>query len=198
MRPGFLLALAAALALYVFTQRKSGPATLRADIAPLPAPSPMPFANESDRPLAAPLLKRFEGLRLAPYKDSGGLWHIGYGHKIVSGEPYYPFGELHSITQAQADQLLQADILRTWGPAKTSIRVVLSPQQIAALQSLVFNIGPLAFVKSSMPALLNSLAFAKAADAFLLFNKYRDAAGKLQTSAGLTLRRQAERQLFLS
>ena len=38
------------------------------------------------------LLREFEGLRLAPYRDTGGLWHIGYGHLIVAGERFAPYG----------------------------------------------------------------------------------------------------------
>jgi GH24 family phage-related lysozyme (muramidase) len=32
-------------------------------------------------------LKREEGLRLKPYKDTLGHWTIGYGHKMLPGEP---------------------------------------------------------------------------------------------------------------
>jgi lysozyme len=47
-------------------------------------------------------LKRDEGLRLAAYQDSVGVWTIGYGHT-----PATPGG---TWTQAQAEQALGDDI----------------------------------------------------------------------------------------
>lgn len=46
-----------------------------------------------------------EGLGLVPYRDSRGIWSIGYGHKILSHEDFsYP------ITPPEAEALLQKDL----------------------------------------------------------------------------------------
>lgn len=40
--------------------------------------------------LAAAMLRSFEGLRLVPYRDSGGVWTVGFGHTgkgVVPGVP---------------------------------------------------------------------------------------------------------------
>jgi len=35
---------------------------------------------------AIDLIKRFEGCRYNPYRDSVGLWTVGYGHLIGDGK----------------------------------------------------------------------------------------------------------------
>lgn len=53
-------------------------------------------------------LKRDEGLKLIPYKDTSGLWTVGYGHKMKPGDglshpEYVEWGEPHAEHQLQAD-----------------------------------------------------------------------------------------------
>ena len=49
-------------------------------------------------------LKRDEGLRLTAYKDTVGVWTIGYGHAHVAPATVW--------TQAQADSQLHVDVAR--------------------------------------------------------------------------------------
>ncbi len=48
-------------------------------------------------------LKGFEGCRLTAYRDSAGVWTIGYGHTRIAKKG------LH-ITQRKADDLLREDL----------------------------------------------------------------------------------------
>ncbi len=49
-------------------------------------------------------MKDVEGFRSAPYQDIGGVWHIGYGHRIKRGEAFV------SLTDREATVLLKADL----------------------------------------------------------------------------------------
>ena len=53
----------------------------------------------------ATLITHFEGCRLTMYKCAGARPTIGYGHQIKPGE-----GISDTITQAQAERLLQQDV----------------------------------------------------------------------------------------
>ena len=59
---------------------------------------------------AIELIKRYEGLRLVPYKDPVGIVTIGYGHSGWKGG---------SITLQKAEELLMEDIAK----AQASIRI---------------------------------------------------------------------------
>ena len=54
------------------------------------------------------ITKKEEGLRLEAYRDSGGLWTIGYGH-LFSPDPKADFAGL-VWTQEQADEAFAKDI----------------------------------------------------------------------------------------
>lgn len=58
-------------------------------------------AVKSDFDKAVELIKKYEGL----HKNHGDL--IGYGHKIVAGEPYK---RNQNLTEAQAEALLRKDL----------------------------------------------------------------------------------------
>lgn len=126
------------------------------------------------------LIKRFEGCRLAAYKDSGGTLTIGYGHTkgVTAGM---------TITQAQADAFLVEDC----GKAEAAVNKYMSKynfnqNQYDALVSFAFNIGSIdkltvngtrtiAQISEKIPAYCNC------------------AGQKLQ---GLVNRRAAEKELF--
>ena len=80
--------------------------------------------------LASALIRVFEGCRLTSYRDTGGVWTIGFGHTgpdVVEGL---------TITQDQADAFLAADST----PLFTAVagRPVI---QQAALVSFGYNCG---------------------------------------------------------
>ena len=139
------------------------------------------------------IIAKFEGLSLTPYKDAAGIWTIGYGHKIVAGDPYYPVGSVQQITQDEADALLADDTSSAKTAVERLVLYSLSTPQLQALTSFVYNVGQGAFAGSTMLQKLNRGDFTGAADEF---DKWTHAGG-IQL-AGLIQRRAAEKQLFLS
>ena len=134
------------------------------------------------------LVKQFEGLRLEKYLDIVGIWTIGYGHVIRHSENYDK-----GITEEQANTLLEQDMAWARTCVRKSVIVPLNANQWAALVSLCFNIGCDAFSKSTLVKCINKGDYLDAAEQFLRWNR---AGGKV--SKGLTLRRQKERESFLS
>lgn len=135
------------------------------------------------------LIKSFEGLRLKAYKDSVGIWTIGYGHtKNVK------FTDI--ITNAEATAFLLDDLQGFERIINSLVQVPITQNQYDAMVSLTFNIGGGNFKKSSVLRYVNQGEFTKAANSFLLFNKAR-IKGVLTVLQGLANRRAKERQLFL-
>lgn len=79
-------------------------------------------------------IKEFEGLRLSSYKDSAGVWTIGYGHT-------YGVKQGQTITKAQADSLLRGDLMKA-EKYVNDLRLELTQGQYDALVDFAYNIGP--------------------------------------------------------
>ena len=133
------------------------------------------------------LIKRFEGVVLKVYKDAVGLPTIGYGHLIKKGEVFT------TLTQQQAEELLAKDLKQFEEGISTSVKVALTQNQFDALVSFAFNLGMGNVNSSTLLRKLNAGDIQGAANEFVRWNK---AGGK--TLAGLTRRRLAEKELFLS
>ncbi|MDG2522969.1 lysozyme [Caulobacter segnis] len=91
-------------------------------------------------PVAAyKLVMAWEGLRLEAYRDSGGVWTVGYGH---TGQG---FGQGFRINPAIARAWLVEDVLTAGERLERRIgrEAVdrLNDNQYAALLSFVFNLG---------------------------------------------------------
>ncbi|WP_395490139.1 lysozyme [Cedecea davisae] len=134
------------------------------------------------------LIKSFEGLRLAKYKDAVGKWTIGYGHLILATEEYN-----RPLTEQEAENLLRADLGMTERGVCRQVSVALNQNQFDALVAFAFNVGLGNLQNSTLLRLLNQSNYSAAAEEFLRWNK---AGGNVL--AGLTRRREAERKLFLS
>ena len=132
----------------------------------------------SDRGIA--LIKSFEGCRLTAYLCPSGVWTIGYGHTAGVSK-----GQV--ITQEQAESFLKSD-LDKYEKYVTATGLVLNQNQFDALVSFTYNCG-----NGNLKKLINGRTLPEIADAMLLYNKSN---GKVL--AGLTRRRQAERELFLT
>ena len=141
--------------------------------------------------LTIDIIKKSEGLRLTAYRDSAGIWTIGYGH---TGSEVH---EGLTITEAEAEALLERDIAWAVDTVRRSVRVPLTEEQRAPLASLTFNIGSGGFRGSTLLRRLNSGDYEGAADAFLMWNKIT-VGGKKIISPGLSSRRERERSLFLT
>jgi lysozyme len=129
------------------------------------------------------LIEKSEGLRLKSYRDTGGVWTIGYGHTagVRAGQ---------TITQEIAEELLKQDI-------EYAVRIVNSnagpctQNQFDALVDFVFNVGPSLFLSSTL------LRKHKAGDhegAAAEFPKWKYDNHVVQP--GLVTRRAAERLLY--
>lgn len=136
------------------------------------------------------LIKRWEGCRLKAYKDSVGVWTIGYGLTSAAGIVQVYEGMV--ISQAQADDYLARALVKYEQAVDKAITRPMTQPQFDSMTSLCYNIGPNAFANSSVVRRFNAGDIAGAGEAFLMWTK---AGGKeLQ---GLVNRRKDERAFFL-
>lgn len=136
------------------------------------------------------LVKHFEGLRLEAYRDPVGVWTIGYGHTgsdVYSGK---------KITRDEAEHLLQDDLAKHEAFVKTSVKVNLNPDQLAAVTSFAFNAGDGNLEFSTLLRKLNKNDYGGAAEEFPRW-VFGTVHGKKVKLEGLARRRRAERALFL-
>jgi len=139
----------------------------------------------------AALVKSFEGCVLNAYPDpatKADPWTVGFGHT----GPEVKRGVVWTL--AQAESALTADLARFGRIVANAIGTTPTSQhQFDAMTSLIFNIGPGNFLSSTLLRKHCARDYVGAAEQFLRWNK---AAGKVM--AGLTKRRAAERELYLS
>lgn len=131
------------------------------------------------------LIQAHEGLRLDAYRCPADVPTIGYGSTrgVQMGD---------SITEAQATELLMADIERFEDGVDRYVEVPLNQNQYDALVSFAFNLGVGALRDSTLLQKLNAKDYQGAADEF---PRWVNAGGR--ELAGLVKRRAAERALFL-
>jgi len=142
------------------------------------------------RRIAAPLIKKFEGLKLETYQDVTGTKTIGWGH---TGTAAY-IG--NKITKGGAETLLEVDMIEAQKPL-VRFSNQLNTNQLAALTSFIFNVGSGHFQSSTLRLKLLTRKYELAANEFLKWNK-ASVNGVLIVFNGLTGRREEERDLFLS
>lgn len=139
-------------------------------------------------------IKEFEGYKSSGYyatksEQANGLVTVGYGStgRVKKGE---------KITEEQAEQYLQEDIAVAEKAVDSLVKVDLTPNQRAAVVSLVFNVGQGNFKKSKALKALNSgdiETFIK--EAFDSKAGFVRSGGKVLK--GLVKRRKAEQELFM-
>lgn len=138
------------------------------------------------------LIKQYEGLRLAPYRDPVGIPTIGYGS--TTGLDGNPIGlSTPPITQEQASQLLQRDTQKFSDGVIKLVQHQLTQGQLDALVSFTYNLGLGALQASTLLKKLNVWDIIGASNEF---SRWVYAGGK--ALPGLIARREAERKLFLS
>jgi lysozyme len=138
-------------------------------------------------PKGIALIKSAEGLRLKAYPDpgTGGLpWTIGYGSTLGVTRTMI-------ITEAQAELMLAADLVRFERAVERLVQVPLTQGQFDALVSFTYNVGEGNFTKSTLLRKLNAGDSEGAAEQF---SRWVNAGGKVLP--GLVKRRAAERALF--
>lgn len=138
------------------------------------------------------LIIQFEGKKLKPYKDIGGMWTVGYGSTFNYDENR-PVNETDIINEETALKWLKIVIAKKQAEIKKLVKVPINQNQLDSLTSLAYNIGSGAFKNSTLLKLLNSGSNKSlVADQFLLWNKVNK-----KPIAGLTKRRKLEKELFL-
>lgn len=138
------------------------------------------------------LIKKYEGLRLRPYKCPAGLWTVGYGHVIGDGRTL-PESERRTFTKEEVDLLLQKDVARFERGVLRLCPVPLTQGQFDALVSFSFNLGLGNLQRSTLRMKTNRGQIYRASKEFL---KWVRANGKVMQ--GLVRRRKDESILFLS
>jgi lysozyme len=133
------------------------------------------------------LIKSFEKFVDHVYLDAVGLKTIGYGHLLLKNEVF------STITEEEANELLQKDLTKAINAVLRLIKVYLNDNQFGALVSFTFNCGSGALQRSTLRAKLNRGEYDEIPDELL---KWCRAGGK--KLKGLLRRRIAEGNLFSS
>jgi len=96
------------------------------------------------------LITKMEGLRLKAYKDSVGVWTIGYGS---TGDHVHP-GMV--ITQQQAEWFLKTDLTRFEIAVDNLVKSEIRQNQFDALVCFAFNLGSSTLKKSTLLKKVNA------------------------------------------
>jgi lysozyme len=137
-----------------------------------------------------------EGFMPRKYLCAAGVPTIGVGHVILPNEQRY---NTATLTRLEGMNLLQADIDARFGPGVTGkLTRPATPNQLAAMISLCFNIGTAGFAKSSVCRLHNAGSTDSAAitAAFAAWCKITKNGVKV-TNPALLARRKREAALYL-
>ncbi len=141
----------------------------------------------------ADFVAKFEGFRVDAYQDSVGVWTVGFGNtfnpltkeKVKKGD---------KISKNTAKSWLDTELAVVKSQVMSVVKVLINANQLNALTSFTYNVGIGNLKKSTLLKLLNAGApKEQVAREFIKWNK---AGG--QVLKGLTIRRQAEADLFLS
>ena len=143
----------------------------------------------SDKGVA--IIKQFEGCRLEPYLDTGGVPTIGYGCTRYENGAVVQLSDL-PINQLRANELLAHRLVEFESGVSGSLKVSVSQNQFDALVSFAFNVGVGNLKSSTLLQKLNACDDVGAAAEFSRW--YFDNKKPLK---GLLRRRVAEMQLFL-
>ena len=135
------------------------------------------------------LIKQFEGYSSKAYPDpatGGAPWTIGYGttNGVKPGMV---------ITAEKAVKMLRDDMAKFESGVSSLVTAPTTQGQFDAMVSLAYNIGLGNFGKSTLLKKHNARCYTCAADQFRVWNR---ANGKVMN--GLTKRRAAERQVYMS
>lgn len=103
--------------------------------------TPSQFQIENLPPECVEFIRRKEGKRLKAYRDPGGyaLPTIGYGH--TKGVTVADVENGRTITDAKAEEFLYEDVEDALEVIRNSVKVELTPYQLGAITSFVFNVG---------------------------------------------------------
>lgn len=176
---GILIGIFFGLVILFFIFRKLMKATIQ-NVQPVSGPAPS----------TVKLISFFEGRKNKAYKDANG-YSIGVGHLIKPGEEYLL---TKTLSEDEIDSLLLKDLSEVDEVIKKYIKIPLSRSMYDAVASLIFNIGPGNFSRSTLLKWLN--AGKGKEDISSAWKSWNRSQGK--ELAGLTKRREKEVEQFFS
>tara|TARA_R100000544_G_scaffold35539_1_gene22951 strand:- start:2061 stop:2504 length:444 start_codon:yes stop_codon:yes gene_type:complete len=132
------------------------------------------------------LIKHYEGCELKAYRCPADVLTIGYG--ITKGVT-----EDMEITQQQADEMLEAELIEYEHYLDNMVDVPLDQNQYDALVAWIYNLGPTNLKESTLLKVLNNSDYKNVPEQIKRWNK---ANGKVLN--GLVKRRESEALLFES
>lgn len=159
----------------------------------IPAPTPTTTSPATDTNISAiDFIKSKEGFREKAYKDSGGVWTIGYG--FTTRADWSPVREWDTMDEQTADELIEKKVA-TYQNWRDKVTVNLNPSQEAALTSFEYNLGRNIWKGDAKPIIdkINSGDFAWAAEYLKKFNTVKGTVVR-----GLTNRRNEEASMIMS
>jgi lysozyme len=131
------------------------------------------------------LTKPFEGCKLTAYRCPAGILTIGYGHTSAAGEPKVTEGM--TISQADADRILAADMVKFEDNVNALVKVELTQHQYDVLVDFCYNAGKGNLASSTLLKCVNAKQFDKVPAEL---QKWTRGGGKVLP--GLVRRRNAE------
>jgi len=132
------------------------------------------------------LIRRFEGFCATPYRCPAGYLTIGYGHRVGARESFP-----EPLSPEQAEALLARDAGAAGAAVSRYVTVALAQCQFDALTSFVFNLGAMAFARSTLLQVVNKGWHAEVPAQLM---RWVNAGGK--PLPGLAARRAAEAELY--
>lgn len=137
------------------------------------------------------LIKQFEGFESAPYLCPAGEPTIGYGSTSYADGTRVTMKD-DPISEAKASMMLERFVVHIWTFVDERIMHELDDNQMAALCSFVYNVGPGAFATSTLLRVINENPLSPKIKTELA--RWNKAGGKV--NRGLVNRRKAESQLY--
>lgn len=92
----------------------------------------------------------WEKFAAKPYRDSGGVWTIGYGHAMFNGIT------IPSLTLAAGTALFVTDLSTTEAAVARMVKASITQAQFDALVSIVFNCGETGIKNSTLMRKFNA------------------------------------------
>lgn len=152
--------------------------------------------NADPSPSIRAYIQATESFSPTPYLDPPGntigQYSIGYGHKVVPGDQYWPYGPLTSITEDRAQTQFDLDVDRAGAAVSRLVTVPLTQGQFDALVDFTYNEGQGHLGSSTLLKKLNAGDYYGAAAEF---QKWVYAGGRVLQN--LVARRQYDAQTFV-
>jgi GH24 family phage-related lysozyme (muramidase) len=138
-------------------------------------------------------LKKSERFVAKPYKDTEGIWTIGYGNTyLANGEPVTE--NTPALSAEQAEALMRLKLETEFVPSvKRNVRVPVTQSMFDSMVHMAYNVGIGGFSTFTRTSGLNSGSYEQAAEFMLTFRINLGSSGE----RGLRNRRRFESNWFL-